>query len=190
MHTVQVVNAMFNGSTVNVYGVTQNCWKCRRPWLCSLSYGEVSGLGASNCGSSVGVNVDTTWGYLTLDVRHEFVIELTDAYGVVMFDETLSLKEHSVHTIITRQNQDTSVLSGQIVQDLEGDNIWIPLIVGVCTVAGVAIAYTLISACWASKTDADDAPSASSRDASNIQVKRAACYRMLKFCLVHQCLNL
>lgn len=157
-----------NVGTLNVRGITENCHNCRRPSLCNLDFKDVSALGGT-CNSSIGVTLNTAYGYLKLDVRHYFVIELMTGLEPVYL-ETLTLKEHSTHTLVVRQWTNGSV-GIELVEDFSGDNIWIPLIVAVCICVGLAVVYTVTTCIWSTSEEGEGSEDANGKSKLNLQVR-------------------
>jgi hypothetical protein len=162
----QVINAAGTLGSVKVSGVTENCHNCRLPPLCFIPYGQFTNGGT--CSPSVGVLVNDADGYLLFDVRHYFNVELFDPDGNRFYKETLNLKEHSTHTLFVTLRGTSMVAT--LYQDLEGNKIWIPLVIAICVIAGVAIVYTILSALWLKKGERDREESA--RSDGHIQVRR------------------
>lgn len=162
---MQVINAAGTLGSVKVSGVTENCHNCRLPALCFIPYGQFTNGGT--CTPNIGVLVNDADGYLLFDVRHYFNVELFDPDGNRFYKETLNLKEHSTHTLFVAMRGTAMVAT--LYQDLEGNKIWIPLIIAIFVIIGVAIVYAIVSALWLKKTERDREESA--RADGHIQVR-------------------
>lgn len=172
---MQVLHGLQGYGAVSVYGVTENCHNCRLPWLCTLESGQATGSGdASLCANTtVSTTLNTAYDYMLLDVRHYFIVELRNSGGDSIYKETLTLKEHSTHTLFVGSDVNGNV-TVTLVQDEAGDNIYVPLGIAVGVVVGVAVLYGITVCIWSARSrsddDSDSQYGASSKAGGNIQV--------------------
>jgi hypothetical protein len=106
----QVLN--FLNSSVYVNGVTSNCWNCRRPNLCLLPPWTLP--------NSISCPTATVHeGYLVLDNRHDYILEIADSpnHVGVIHQAVLSNLEYSV-TVVLVLPQGECLFSGFLVTHL------------------------------------------------------------------------
>ena len=95
---MQIFNAYRGADALNVNGVTNNCWKCRKPNLAQLDAGSYAD-------------------YQGIDVRHPYDVDVTFLNGTVLDSETYELREHGAFTLVIHSS---TPLYSTMVTDLEG----------------------------------------------------------------------
>lgn len=131
--TYRVFNAYAAALSMDVHGVSHECWNCTHPYVTTLLFGDSTSPDADS--------------YPWIDTTFPYEFQFKSADGAIVSDiMTVTHLEHGVYTIFIHNLPSPSNQTAQLVTwtvDVDGRNAYLPILYAVLVLISLGIAHKI-----------------------------------------------